>query len=55
MVIESGGRPQAHQVLATLSYGDAISNEVLGIQDVLRRAGYDSRIYIQTVDSRLRT
>ena len=53
MVIESGGRPQAHQVLATLSYGDAISNEVLGIQDVLRRAGYDSRIYIQTVDSRV--
>ena len=50
VAIEASGRPQAHQILATLSYGDAISNEVLGIQDVLRRAGYDSRIYIQTVD-----
>ena len=53
MAIEASGRPQAHQVLATLSYGDAISNEVLGIQDVLRRAGYDSRIYIQTVDPKV--
>ena len=28
-----------HQVLATLGYGDAIGNEVLGIQRVLRAAG----------------
>ena len=53
MVTSAGGRPKVHQVLATLSYGDAISNEVLGIQDVLGRAGYDSRIYIQTVDPRV--
>ena len=46
-------RPQAHQVLATLSYGDAISNEALGIQRVLDRAGFDSRIYIQTADPRV--
>jgi glycosyltransferase involved in cell wall biosynthesis len=44
---------QVHQVLATLAYGDAIGNEVLGIRDVLTRAGYASRIYVQTADARL--
>ena len=42
-----------HQVLATLGYGDAIGNEVLGIQRVLRQAGYDSEIFAQTADPRL--
>lgn len=42
-----------HQVMATLSYGDAIGNEALGIQRTLRNAGYESRIYVQTADPRL--
>jgi L-malate glycosyltransferase len=42
-----------HQVLATLGYGDAIGHEVLGIQRVLRRAGYESEIFVETADSRL--
>ena len=42
-----------HQVMATLGYGDAIGHEALGIQQVLRHAGYDSRIYVQTADPRL--
>ncbi len=42
-----------HQVLATLGYGDAIGHEVLGIQRVLRGAGYDSEIFVETADSRL--
>jgi glycosyltransferase involved in cell wall biosynthesis len=42
-----------HQVLATLGYGDAIGHEVLGIQRVLRRAGYASEIYVETADPRL--
>ena len=42
-----------HQVLATLGYGDAIGNEVLGIQRVLQDAGYASRIYVETADPRL--
>ena len=46
-------RARLHQVLATLSYGDAISNEALGIQRVLRTAGYDSRIYVETADPRV--
>jgi L-malate glycosyltransferase len=43
----------AHQVLATLGYGDAIGHEVLGIQRVLRSAGYDSEIFVETADPRL--
>jgi L-malate glycosyltransferase len=42
-----------HQVLATLGYGDAIGHEVLGIQRVLRDAGYDSEIFVETADTRL--
>jgi len=44
-------QPRAiHQVLATLAYGDAIGHEVLGIQRVLRRAGYVSEIFVETAD-----
>jgi len=42
-----------HQVLATLGYGDAIGHEVLGIQRVLREAGYESEIFVDTADHRL--
>jgi L-malate glycosyltransferase len=44
---------RVHQVLATLGYGDAIGHEVLGIQRVLRAAGYDSAIFVETADRRL--
>ena len=46
-------RPAVHQVLATLSYGDAIGNEVLAIRAVLRDAGYASEIFVETADPRL--
>jgi len=46
-------RPRVHQVLATLGYGDAIGHEVLGIQQVLRSAGYQSEIVVETADPRL--
>jgi glycosyltransferase involved in cell wall biosynthesis len=42
-----------HQILATLGYGDAIGNEVLGIRRALRGAGYDSEIIVETADPRL--
>jgi glycosyltransferase involved in cell wall biosynthesis len=42
-----------HQVLATLGYGDAIGNEVLGIQRALRGAGFSSDIFVETADPRL--
>src|SRR5437868_10003766 len=44
---------QIHQVLATLGYGDAIGHEVLGIQRVLRAAGYQSEIFVEAADHRL--
>jgi glycosyltransferase involved in cell wall biosynthesis len=44
---------RVHQVLATLGYGDAIGHEVLGIQRVLRGAGYASEIFVETADRRL--
>jgi glycosyltransferase involved in cell wall biosynthesis len=46
-------RPAVHQVLATLGYGDAIGHEVLAIQRVLRAAGFDSEIFVETADPRL--
>jgi L-malate glycosyltransferase len=42
-----------HQVLATLGYGDAIGHEVLGIQRVLRGAGFESEIFVETAHRRL--
>jgi L-malate glycosyltransferase len=42
---------QVHQVLATLAAGDAIGNEALGIQRVLRDAGYESDIFVETAQS----
>ncbi|HSK11085.1 MAG TPA: glycosyltransferase family 4 protein [Vicinamibacterales bacterium] len=44
---------QVHQVLATLGYGDAIGNEVLGIRDALRAAGYASDIFVETAEPRV--
>ena len=49
----AGRRPRVHQILATLGYGDAIGHEVLGINRVLRAAGYESDIIVETADPRL--
>ncbi len=53
MTAADASRPRVHQVLATLGYGDAIGHEVLGIQRVLRSAGYESEIFVETADPRL--
>ena len=50
---DAGRVPAVHQVLATLGYGDAIGHEVVGIQRVLREAGYQSEIFVETADPRL--
>jgi len=46
------GRP-VHQLLAALSYGDAISNEALAIQAHLRRLGHPSDIFAEGVHPRM--
>jgi len=42
-----------HQLLAALSYGDAIGNEALTIKAHLRRAGYESDIFAEKVHPRM--
>ena len=51
--MSSGARPRVHQVLATLGYGDAIGNEVLGINRALTSAGFESEIIVESADPRL--
>lgn len=48
-----GAGRQVHQVLATFGYADAIGNEVLAIQRVLRGAGYRSEIFAETAEHRV--
>jgi L-malate glycosyltransferase len=52
-VMSVPAKPRVHQVLATLGYGDAIGHEVIGIQQVLRAAGFESEIFVETADPRL--
>jgi len=44
---------QVHQLLAALSYGDAIGNDALAIRGHLRRAGYESDIFAEKMDPRM--
>jgi len=47
-------RPRrVHQLLAALSYGDAIGNEALAIQRHLRAAGFESDIFAEKVEPRM--
>jgi len=46
-------RRRVPQLLAALSYGDAISNEALAIQRHLREAGYESDIFAEKVHPRM--
>lgn len=47
-------KPVVHQLLHTLSYGDAISGEVLAIQRVLLEAGVESSVYAINVHPKLK-
>jgi len=44
---------RVHQVLAALSYGDAIGNEAIAIQKLLRAAGFESDIFAEGVHPRM--
>lgn len=41
------------QVLTTVSFGDAVSNDALALQKALREMGYDTDIYAEHIDPRL--
>jgi L-malate glycosyltransferase len=48
------GRPrQVHQLLASFSYADAIGNEALAIQALLRESGFESEIFAERVHPRM--
>lgn len=44
---------QVHQFATSLTYGDAISDEMLEIQRCLRDKGYESEIFVRFFDARL--
>jgi len=45
---------QVHQMVASLSHGDAISSEALRIQGILQRRGHQSEIYAESIHSAMR-
>ena len=44
---------EIHQFATSLTYGDAISNEMLEIQNILREKGFKSEIFIRFYDPRM--
>lgn len=42
------------QVLTTLSFGDAVSNDCLAINELLKKRGFKTAIYIENLDERLK-
>ena len=53
MSASGSGPRRVHQLLAALSYGDAISNEALAIQGHLRASGFASDIFAEKVHPRM--
>ncbi|MCQ2527843.1 MAG: glycosyltransferase [Saccharofermentans sp.] len=41
------------QLLTTLSFGDAVSNDTLAINDLLKERGFETKIYMEHIDPRL--
>lgn len=47
------GKPAIHQLSVSAAYGDAIGGEIFTVRDALRRAGYDSDVFVELVDARM--
>ena len=45
---------EIHQIHPSVSYGDAIGNEMIVIRDILRGLGYRSDIYAQFIDPKMK-
>lgn len=41
------------QVLTTISFGDAVSNDTLALNAIIKNAGYKTKVYAENIDSRL--
>lgn len=44
---------KVHQILVTLAYGDGVGNDVMAINEILKKHGYDADIYAQNIDGRI--
>lgn len=42
------------QVLPTMSYGDAVSNDAINIDKILKKNGYEAEIYAENIDKRMK-
>ena len=41
------------QILPTIKYGDAVSNDALNINDILKKKGYEVFIFAENIDKKL--
>ena len=41
------------QLLTTLSFGDAVSNDTIALKDAIQNMGYETQIYAENIDPRL--
>lgn len=48
------GKFQIHQIHPSVSYGDAIGNEMIEIRDILKELGYESDIYAKFIHPKLK-
>jgi len=48
-----GKKIQVHQIHPSVSYGDAIGNDMVEIQNLLRKMGYDSNIYAKYIHPKM--
>jgi glycosyltransferase involved in cell wall biosynthesis len=53
-MIKRSQKPAVHQLLHTLSYGDAISGEVLALARILRDLGFESEVFALNVHPKLK-
>lgn len=42
-----------YQLLPTLAFGDAVSNDALALEKVIREMGYKTEIFAESIDARL--
>ena len=42
------------QVLPTMSYGDAVSNDAINIDKILKKNGYNSEVYEENIYKRVK-
>lgn len=44
---------RVYQVVTTLGYGDAVGNDIIALMKALKQAGYETKVYAETVDARI--